>query len=159
MISILIFVVLSLYIDSGSSVAQNEDTKRIHLVAYSDRIIEESCIAMETALLNGWTYNLLTKVDNGDATHNNPGPNSSTTFTPQFRKIFAYHRSLRFFKPDDIVLFVDAYDVIIQGSMEKFVDEVYYQKNGTVASFWDHRETILYNAEDNCHPFNVVNKK
>ena len=142
------------------------ENRTVHLVAFSNKIIEESCISMESAILNGWTYNLLTKVPNSDSkaevTNNSLGHTvrgqrllSLSAATPQFNKILAYNASLSRFPSEDLILFVDAFDVIIQGNLKQFVDKVY----DLTSVFWDYRKTLLYNAEDNCHPFNVVNQK
>ena len=136
------------------SFPENEvGVRTIHLVAYSNRIIEESCISMQTAILNGWTYNLLTG-DSGQIINTDRSA-LQAQITPQFKKIFIFNASLNSFLPDDLIIFADAYDVIIQGNYRKFVRKIYQRKK----HFWDYQNTLLYNAEDNCHPFNVVNEK
>lgn len=159
MIVHLILIILFCHIEIGLVASQTQkdaDGRSVHLVAYSNKIIEESCMSMEIAILNGWTYNLLTKVDQRRDSNISDTNNSSpyVVVTPQFNKLFAFHNVLRFLPADDLVLLVDAYDVIIQGNYKKFLKTVYDTKN----LFWDHRQSLLYNAEGNCHPFNVVNE-
>lgn len=125
---------------SGSSGGQ-----RLHLIAFANRIIRESCVSIETALLAGWSYNLLTKFTATNASR--AGANGEKTM-----KLYAYKGILgsKHLDGRDLILFVDAYDVIFQGSAADFVASISGRRKRV---HWDLQRTIVYNAEDFCHPF------
>ena len=124
---------------------QTSQHRKLHLIAFSSRIIRESCVSMETALLSGWSYNLLTKFTAPNASR--AGANGEKTL-----KLYAYQDILdsRHVAPNDLIIFVDAYDVIFQGNIATFVASISGNQKHVD---WDLQKTLVYNAEDFCHPF------
>jgi hypothetical protein len=119
--------------------------RRVHLVAFSNKIIWESCVSMETALLAGWTYNLVTKFTATNASRS--GANGEKTLKLYAFKDFLASRRVR---DQDIILFADAFDVVFQGSAAAFASSVVGNRRRVA---WDVRTTMVFNAEDFCHPF------
>ena len=126
--------------------------QRVSLIAYSNKIIKESCYSIETAVLSGFTYSLYTKYNISTM-----GKVDSTfTISPLVQKIFGYYNAIKDLKDEHLVIFADAFDVIFQGNIDTFLSRVDYLKKSNI---WDYTKTLLYNAEPNCHPFNVISKK
>ena len=121
------------------------DGRLLHLVAFSNKIIRESCVSMETALLAGWTYNLVTTFTAANASR--AGANGEKTLKLYALKDFLASQHVH---DQDIVLFADAYDVVFQGTATSFVASVMGDRRRVP---WDVRTTLVFNAEDFCHPF------
>jgi hypothetical protein len=102
-----------------SRTSSSNGDQRLHLIAFANRIIRESCVSMETALLAGWSYNLLTKFTATNASR--AGANGEKTL-----KLYAYKDILgsKHLDGRDLILFVDAYDVIFQGRAADFVSAI-----------------------------------
>lgn len=86
------------------------NSQKITLIAYSNKIIKESCYSIETAILAGHSYSLHTTYNVSTSNVNS----SNLKLSPLVQKIFGYYDAIKNLQDDQLVLFADAFDVIFQ---------------------------------------------
>jgi hypothetical protein len=115
----------------------------VQLFAFSDKINENVCVSIESALLSGWKYQLI-------------GPTVSFlkkagSLDGKANKIFMLSLLLGVLPKDSILVFADAMDIVFQRSAQEFEEAL---KSSKVSEKY-----VLFSAEKNCWPFNRSNKK
>ena len=128
---------------------------RVHLFGFADRVADresELCISIESALLNGWKYQLIGPTVPLRRTFMLRGQSQQQRFDEKALKIFTLSLLMDALPPDAIVVFVDAMDVLFQRNASEFAAAV-------AASRLIADGAVLYGAEKNCWPFSRTNKK
>ena len=108
------------------------------------------CYSIETAILSDITYSLHTTYNTSALS------NTNKTISPLIQKVLAYHDAINDMDDNQLVLFADAFDVIFQGNLNRLMDKINHMNQ---SNEWNYSKTVLYNAEANCHPFNIINDK
>ena len=115
----------------------------IQLFSYSDRIDDGVCTSVESAILAGWTFQLV-----------GPGvtiPKHGTNFDTKSNKIFALSLLMDVLPENVTIVFADSFDVLYQRTFLEF-EKVLHESNYKDGN-------IVFGAENNCWPFNRANKK
>jgi hypothetical protein len=118
-------------------------TDDIQLFSYANALTDGLCASIESAILAGWTYQLIGPTVTL--------PKFGSTLHPKFDKNFALSVILNVLPKNVTIVFADAFDVLYQRSFIEFrkaVLETEY-KNGH----------IIFASESNCWPFNRSNRK
>ena len=132
---------------------------KVHLFGFADRVADresELCISIESALLNGWTYQLIGPTVPLRKTFmsrsRKSGGGQGQRFDEKALKIFTLSLLMDVLPSDAVLVFVDAMDVLFQRNVSEFVAAV-------AASRLIAGGVVLYGAEKNCWPFSRTNKK
>jgi hypothetical protein len=118
-------------------------TDDIQLFSYANVLTDGLCASIESAILAGWTYQLI-----------GPTiilPKFGPPLHPKFDKDFALSVILNVLPKNVTIVFADAFDVLYQRSFEEFRKAVFETEylNGH----------IVFASEGNCWPFNRSNRK
>lgn len=115
----------------------------IQLFAYADALTDGLCASIESAILAGWTYQLIGPTITL--------PKFGPPLHPKFDKNFALSVILNVLPKNVTIVFADAFDVLYQRSFDEFRNAIFETeyRNGH----------IVYASESNCWPFNRSNRK
>lgn len=131
-----IFAILFLcvVVDSISS-----NSPEIYLYSFSsqgNKFNEDACLSTVTAILAGWQLHMVSIVKEKKLA-------LGGKFNNKLIKIYAIYEIVKSHNDNDIILFVDAFDVVFQNDVSRFLN---------IYAGMDLKGKILYNSEQNCFP-------
>lgn len=121
------------------------DSTPIFLYSFSslgkNEFDDKACLSIVTAILAGWQMHVVSVIKEKELA-------LGGDFDNKLMKIYAIYEIAKNHNDNDVIFFVDAFDVVFQNDVSRF------QK---VYSSMDLTDKILYNVEKNCYPSSQAN--